>query len=456
MSHSVVLISCCNKKVAGGTQSCPFSDSILSTLSEKTQKKLLGKRQQMYHWIKTGMIEDKLRDDGNRIDNTFNRILQNGPDVSEGVDGEDSTLPLYLPAYQRYRLGRFFDSAGADSFEQAIFKKDCHTLIVSGLYGLIMLEEPIQLYSCHLDDEIIPEKRGELSSSGSVKRNCSRVSEFWKEGELLDETLKEYILHHNQRHDHKIKYIIDLLSESSYQNVFRWDSLSGWCKKNSIIRFHRVVYNVKEPVFLSDLGNYYRYDLIENDGYSREQPKGKIVREYLNTINRNEGTLIFSSKVEPDPYYAGRLRKELGDRVWENLDDASRFDLIQGEKFWDLYEARSNRDDEERTPRIVNLFSALENELRLICGVKPNDVKTMHNLRAILCEKDKKHLIPDEHERESIDGQLARVARIRNNVSHPLSTTRRELLEARSIILGRNGLLAKLIRIKIGGNWSSI
>ena len=128
---------------------------------------------------------------------------------------------------------------------------------MSGLYGLITLEEPIQCYSCHLDDEILDLKEQK------------KVSDLWFEEGLFNIVLQNFIESHDSRHadgdnSHRIEFIVDLLSELSYQLAFDWNALSEWLKQREILRYHRVVHGVKEPEFLADLGRYYKNYIAGN------------------------------------------------------------------------------------------------------------------------------------------------------------------------------------------------
>ena len=116
----------------------------------------------------------------------------------EGMDFGGTERALYLPARTRY-IGRLYKEIPDDvwaSRAQGI-------LIFSVLYGLLLPEEPIQLYSLHLKD------------SGLISR-------IWESGITL--TLLEYALKNG------FDLVVDCLGESLYRDVFDWDYLSSKIK----------------------------------------------------------------------------------------------------------------------------------------------------------------------------------------------------------------------------------
>jgi hypothetical protein len=255
--------------------------------------------------------------------------------------------------------------------------------------------------------------------------------------------MKAFIEEHNRQHAHKIRYVIDLLSETSYQRLFDWDELYGWFKQSGISWFHRMVQGVREPGFLADLGRYFRYELVEN-GFN-PPPPGKVVREYLNTINESGGHLEFTKEITPDPSTACFLQGELGDATWHHLQKRTREDLIHGELFFQLYDARSTKQPDEIAPRIVNFFSALENELHSICGHKGGK-ESLGEFIYDLCEGKEK--------RSAMCRELAHLLTIRNRMSHRGVVTRAELLTARNAIFKKDSLMAALVHLKMAVNRS--
>lgn len=457
MSDHIILLSCSNGKTRGGSAVYSIHDSIASDLPAETRRELWSCRSAIAGRILAGLVEDRLRGDGNRRDSRYNIALQLGADMGVGLSEsgpmerytqkqseiQSEASSQYLPAYERYD-GRFFAHAGLETFEK-VFCEECHVLIISGLYGLLLPEEPIQAYNCHVDDEVLG--GGLFSSDGDAGgEGYLRISDFWKQRNLLDRILQEFIENHNRQHEHSIRYVVDLLSETSYQRLFNWDDLYGWFKKNGISWFHRMIQGVREPGFLADLGRYFRYDLVEK-GFNPPQ-QGKVVREYLHTINESGGHLEFTKEIRPDPFTANLLEKEVGASTWRHLEKGSREDLIHGELFFHLYDARSSKQPDEIAPRIVNFFSALENELHCICGNRAGK-GSLGAFVYHLCDSSLKNLWPNTKKRAAVCTELARLLAIRNRMSHRGAVTREELLTARNAILKKDSLLAALVGLKM-------
>jgi len=456
MSDHIIIISCSNGKVRGGNAAYNPDDSITAFLPPDIQQTVWERRRTIVDWIIAGQVEDRLRGDGNRRDSRYNIDLKMGPDLGAGLSemyppdahsdmrqqSQPKTPIKYLPAYERYD-GRFFVNAGLEAFERAILE-ECHVLIVSGLYGLLLPEELIQAYNCHLDDEV---RDSGMSADDVTAENAdTRISEIWRRHNLPNRILQAFIEDHNQQNDHTIQHVMDLLSETSYQRLFSWDELYGWFKKNGISWFHRMVQGVREPAFLPDLGRYFRYDLVEQ-GF-RVPPPGKVVREYLHTINENGGHLEFTKKIKPEPFTAKLLQSELGDFTWRNLETRTREDLIHGELFFQLYNALSTKQPDEIAPRIVNFFSALENELHFICCQKARKGSLGMFIHQ-LCQGDLQECWPDKQKRTVMCSELDRLLATRNNMSHRGVVTREGLLVARNTIFKKDGLLAALVTLKM-------
>jgi len=124
-----------------------------------------------------------------------NKQLHLGPDVSSGKLAGESAR--YLEAKNLYD-GRFYQNADVHSWGN----RRHHVLIVSAFYGLVVPEEQIQLYSCHLGDH-------------------DELSKIWTTDELITELVEEYV------EVHKIDRIFDLLGVESYRQLFDWNRLSA-------------------------------------------------------------------------------------------------------------------------------------------------------------------------------------------------------------------------------------
>lgn len=455
MSSHIILISCSNGKNRGGHSAYNARHAITALLPTEVRQELLHLRSVIAGLLMSGQVTDRLRGDGNRRDSRYNIELSPGSDLMpdpapnlisdptptiQSTDSGSRPPIAYLPAYERYD-GRFFAHAGLDAFENAILK-DCHILIVSGLYGLLLPEEPIQAYNCHLDDEII----GDGVSDDTASDSDARIADIWRRNGFPNRLLQAFIHWHDQQHDHSIEHVVDLLSETSYQRLFNWDELYPWFSRRRIAWFHRLVQGVREPAFLADLGRWFRHEVVENDFVT--PPPGKVVREYLHTINEAGGRLEFTKEIHPDPFTAGLLQRKMGNVIWYRLDRRTREDLIHGEQLFQLYDARSGKLPDETAPRIVNFFSALENELHMICQHKFGK-ESLGGFIYHLCKGTLSELWQNDNKRDAVCEDLARLLGIRNKMSHRGVVTRGELLEARDRIVKQDGVLGEVAAVKV-------
>jgi hypothetical protein len=437
---ALVLISCSATKKTEGSLVYRFDDSILSILDKDTRNKVYQKRQEVFNYIKKGEIVDLVRAGGNRKDHNIE--LKEGPDLSPGYSLNNN---LYRPAYERY-YGRFYKKVGNEFFVEAILSENIHTLVVSGLYGLITLEEPIQEYSCHLDDNIVSAKDQPDYLSSQFK---ARVADLWKDGKdsLFYECLKQYILQINDKakaDDHKINIVIDLLSEYSYQRVFQWNKLSNWLNYLGIKKYHRVTPLIKEPYFLPILGEYYKNNIIEIKNYDK-LPSNDF------PLKTEGGSIYFEKNILRDPYIIDKLKNIITLEIWNKMDIDSQEELIQGERLFEEYDARSPRVSTEPADRNINYFIAVEIEL---CKVFK---KVKNKEGEIVCGNlgDYWHHLRKGSLRNQLSqgctgliSQLNDIRNIRNDVSHPAGINRAQLLAARNLIIGKTGILANLMMIK--------
>jgi len=324
----------------------------LSILDKDTRNKVYQKRQEIFNYIKKGELVDLVRAGGNRKDHNIE--LKEGPDLSPDYPLSNN---LYRPAYERY-YGRFYKKVGNDFFVEAILSENIHTLVVSGLYGLITLEEPIQNYSCHLDDNIVSTEEQSEYHSWEFK---ARVADLWKDGKdsLFYECLKQYILRINDNAAgdvHKINIVIDLLSEYSYQRVFQWNKLSNWLQYVGIKRYHRVTPLIKEPYFLPVLAEYFKNDIIDIKNYDKLPSNDS-------PLKTEDGSIYFETNIQRDPYIIDKLKNIMTHEIWNKLDIDSQEELIQGERLFEEYDARSSKVKTESADRNINYFIAVEIEL---------------------------------------------------------------------------------------------
>jgi cytoplasmic iron level regulating protein YaaA (DUF328/UPF0246 family) len=434
---ALILISCSATKRTDGSLEYRLDDSILSKLDKDTRKKIYQKRQDIFSYIKKGEIVDFVRAGWNRKDHNIE--LKEGRDLFPDYLHNNN---LYKPAYERY-YGRFYKKVGNDFFVEAILSENIHTLVVSGLYGLIALEEPIQYYSCHLDDIILSSENQFNSLSSNFK---ARVSDLWKdEGDsLFNIALKEYIIKQNdlvKDDSKKINLIIDLLSEYSYQRVFQWNKLANWLQFQGIKRYHRVTPELKEPYFLPVLADYYRDEIVKKNNLinlpSQDSP--------FKTI---DGYLYFEPRVQPDPYFEKKLKNIMTIEIWHRLSGKSQDELINAERLFENYEANSSKNPDGPAYPIMNYFIALEIEL---CNIF-NKITNKDGYLVCGTMGDYEHHLKSG----SLKGQISwgeieklrEIRIIRNSAGHPPGINKNQLIRARELIISKFGILPSLMMLK--------
>ena len=102
-----------------------------------------------------------------------------------------------MPAIDRYK-GRFFLALDAESRQQC--KADQRTLVLSGLYGMLLGGELIQEYSCPLTPD---------------------VADIWQEDNLLTDTLCAYV------QQNRIACVVDLTAMEAYRRLIDWQTVAN-------------------------------------------------------------------------------------------------------------------------------------------------------------------------------------------------------------------------------------
>jgi hypothetical protein len=154
----------------------------------------------------------------------FNSKLVQGPDFG----GKDSSS--YLPSSERY-VGSFFTAVKRDN-ASILTDSPHHILIISALYGLLLPDEMIQLYSCHVEDH-----------SGIVR--------IWEKDGFLTAILLSYM------RKFAIKRVFDLTAQESYRTLLNWSRIS---KKAQVLHVFGEQY--VGPSLLSSLGEFAREHLL--------------------------------------------------------------------------------------------------------------------------------------------------------------------------------------------------
>jgi hypothetical protein len=229
-TRSLILLSGSHAKRQGGRLFDPASRRIVQLLPNgrealiKTRNKLFG----LLHG-ESGRLYNEDQKGGFRDVRACNRRLRMGPDFGGSISDDE----IYLPAYQRYS-GRFFDQLECDSpdFWNELPSDVLEVVFAEGLYGLLLWDELIQDYDCHLAD---------YTRNGKQRS----VSELWHKTVTL--ALRDLI--EQSKTSRPIVLIYDLLPEEEYQRVFRWKSLQDLGVE---IR-HRVFRDTHGPDIVTDL-----------------------------------------------------------------------------------------------------------------------------------------------------------------------------------------------------------
>jgi mRNA-degrading endonuclease RelE of RelBE toxin-antitoxin system len=201
-SKILILTICSFTKTAGGVDEYNVQDAIVSRLSQKAKSVLLQSRADVWYLLK---LSDRIDWQGVPASElAFNQGLVQGIDLG----GHDKPA-RYLPALQRYD-GRFFQSLkkeGASKLEESSH----HFLFMSGLYGLVIPDEPIQLYSCPLRPQ---------------------VAEVWTKDHALTDVLIDYVAKHS------ISRIFDLTAVAAYRNLIDWSVVTAQTKADVLHCFY--------------------------------------------------------------------------------------------------------------------------------------------------------------------------------------------------------------------------
>jgi len=148
----LLLLSCSHRKQPRGLALRQPAPAIANYLPN-TRGELLNCRRQVFDLLKgrSSRLYDEEQKGGYRDEHGPNRKLCDGLEFG----GQPEPSALYLPAYERY-AGRFFEMLTEESpeFWNKIRESPAEVLFVSALYGLILWDEPIQDYDCHVSDRV--------------------------------------------------------------------------------------------------------------------------------------------------------------------------------------------------------------------------------------------------------------------------------------------------------------
>ena len=180
----LVLVSCSNHKLRGGIERYDSKNTVGNSLASEARGYLLESRKAAIDHIRRGGFT---RHGKRIIDLPYNADLRMSADFGGNEKG------IFLSAHERY-AGRLYKEISDDSWST----RSQDVLVLSGLYGLLTPEEPIQRYSLHLADSRM-------------------ISDIWEGGLTL--VLGEYV------RKKRIAIVVDCLAEDLYRNVIDWTYL---------------------------------------------------------------------------------------------------------------------------------------------------------------------------------------------------------------------------------------
>ena len=143
-------------------------------------------------------------------------------------------------------------------------------LIMSGLYGLIPIETPIQNYDCHLTD--VDQQSGRT------------LGDWWKE--IMTDILLSRIKH-LENSGIRVRRVYDLLSERSYQRVIDWNRIYESCPV-----FHRVFEKSAGRDSLFHIGRLLQTILVEPTRIASMN-----VNEFLPIPGEGDDRIAFESRI---------------------------------------------------------------------------------------------------------------------------------------------------------------
>ncbi len=313
MKKTLYLISCSDHKQSGGEPYRADLGTVSLLLSSDIRRRLQNVRRQVFQLIAGNHLLDQEKRQGYRGRDPRNAHLVLGPDF-EGNSFEGR----YLPACLRY-TGRFFgqiqDCYRERTFDLGVWENANTqvdmTLILSGLYGLLLPTEPIQEYTCHLADRIVGGKQGLL--------------QLWKP--VLTAAILEII------GTGKIERIVDLLSEQVYQEAVDWAEIY----KTRTTCFHRCFKLHAGPETLVNLGRFYQIEcLASGERHFNFDHDIFIGRKYFDPP---EERILFETRINATRKRVvreglGEVEPELRNRLtaaWQFLDEQTRHLLANSE-----------------------------------------------------------------------------------------------------------------------------
>jgi len=184
-------------------------------------------------------------------ENPNNADLQFGPDF-----GGNSPAKL-LDAINLYQ-GRFYSMGLGPQGINSLLESKHHTLILSGLYGIVSPSETIQLYECKLED-------------------LRPFYNNWTQDNLLTYILIDYI------DTNGITTVVDLTSQNTYRNLINWELLN---QKTGLNVLHAHCQKMAGPQALPDIGFYLKKYLLNMSSKDFQVFRTKVENHCCLTISK--------------------------------------------------------------------------------------------------------------------------------------------------------------------------
>jgi len=228
--------------------------------------------------------------------------------------GFSETGGLYLPAIERYN-GRFYTSL--ESGKTKIIESPHHFLIISGLYGLLLAEEPTQLYS-------VP-----------IEWGCN-VQCAWMDNNSITQIFIDYL------EENKIQRIFDFIARDDYRDLINWDRVKT---ETGVTVLHAMSTEGAGNNALNSFGEY----LGESDILI--QPSERLLtRSPDKDPNTHKGNIYFTDTPEPWDKYPKERNKFLpgeGILYYSHIPDTEVYGIFKtAEKLTQLiYNHDKNLED---------------------------------------------------------------------------------------------------------------
>lgn len=411
----LILLSCSHDKRRGGAAFDPSSRTICSeTILPDTRARVLTTRQKIRQFLRGGppRLYNEDQSGGYRDDRKCNRALCKGPDFA----GNEHCTNGYLPAFKRYS-GRFFDELERQSpeFWVELAGRPVEIMFVSGLYGLLFWDEAIQEYDCHSRDCTNDHKK-------------QTVGEIW--GSTLTEGLREFI--RSGSRTTPFRRVYDLLSDSSYQQLFDWGKVAS----SGARVFHRIFKEIAGPDVLPKLARVLS-ERLDHFSFGLEQ------------FQRNKWYML-----EDGTEFSFEF--PIGD---------NRLALREGDIRAAQEEILKDRAELNKLPPyVLNMLVLAEHSFARVRSIETFDFGTVVVSFSKPVEAYFRNVVPGTSHRASIHeiasklkgrrewfdvcSQLRQLGDLRGRGAHPGSTTRQDLTTARSLSLNILSRAVQLIGLK--------